>query len=130
MYFGATTFAEDCFGAQGVPNTIVEVSGIALAMNAGSSSQTGDANLSVTGSALTSAISSFTVIKADANVSVTGSAVTISVGVSNGVAWGTVDTGTAQTYSAVRTGTSQTWTDVSTGTSQTWKKVDEVEKVA
>ena len=107
MYFGATTFAEDCFGAQGVPNTIVEVSGIALAMNAGSSSQTGDAN-----------------------VSVTGSAVSISVGVSNGVAWGTVDTGTAQTYSAVSTGTSQTWTDVSTGTSQTWEKVDEVEKVA
>ena len=58
MYFGATTFAEDCFGAQGVPNTVVEVSGIALAMNSGSSTITADANVTATGIAVTSSIGS------------------------------------------------------------------------
>ena len=129
MYFGATTFAEDCFGAQGVPNTIVEVSGIALAMNSGSSTITGDANVTATGIAATSSIGSVEVVT-DVSFAVTGSELTLSQGIANGIAWETVDIGTAQTYSDVSTGSSQTWTDVSTGTAQTWEKVDEVEKVA
>ena len=129
MYFGATTFAEDCFGAQGVPNTIVEVSGIALSMNAGSSAQTADANVSLTGTAMAFSINGVTVT-ADANVVTTAAGLTSSVGIANGIGWATVSTGTAQTYSAVSTGSSQTWTSVNKGTGQTWIIVDEVEKVA
>tara|TARA_R100001129_G_scaffold181269_1_gene160332 strand:- start:262 stop:651 length:390 start_codon:yes stop_codon:yes gene_type:complete len=129
MYFGATTFAEDCFGAQGVPNTIVEVSGIALSMNAGSSAQTGDANVSLTGTALTSSIGTLG-IQIDVSFALSGIGMTASQGIANGIGWATVSTGTAQTYSAVSTGSSQTWTAVSKGTEQTWTIVDEVEKVA
>ena len=118
MYFGATTFAEDCFGAQGVPNTVVEVSGIALSMNAGSSAQTADANVSLTGTAMAFSINGVTVT-ADANVVTTAAGLTSSVGIANGIGWATVSTGTGQT-----------WTLVSTGTGQTWVPVDEVEKVA
>ena len=129
MYFGATTFAEDCFGAQGVPNTVVEVSGIALSMNAGSSAQTGDANVSLTGTALTSSIGTLG-IQIDVSFAVSGIGMTASQGIANGIGWATVSTGTAQTYSAVSTGSSQTWTSVSKGTGQTWTVVDEVEKGA
>ena len=129
MYFGATTFAEDCFGAQGVPNTIVEVSGIALSMNAGSSAQTGDANVSLTGTALTSSIGTLG-IQIDVSFALSGIGMTASQGIANGIGWATGSTGTAQTYSAVSTGSSQTWTAVSKGTEQTWTIVDEVEKVA
>ena len=129
MYFGATTFAEDCFEAQGVPNTIVEVSGIALSMNAGSSAQTGDANVSLTGTALTSSIGTLG-IQIDVSFALSGIGMTASQGIANGIGWATVSTGTAQTYSAVSTGSSQTWTAVSKGTEQTWTIVDEVEKVA
>ena len=129
MYFGATTFAEDCFGAQGVPNTIIEVSGIALSMNAGSSAQTADANVSLTGTALTSSIGTLG-IQIDVSFALSGIGMTASQGIANGIGWATVSTGTAQTYSAVSTGSSQPWTAVSKGTEQTWTIVDEVEKVA
>ena len=118
MYFGATTFAEDCFGAQGVPNTVVEVSGIALSMNAGASSQTADANLTLTGTALTSSIGTIG-IQIDVSFAVSGIGMTASQGIANGIGWATVSTGS-----------SQTWTSVSKGTGQTWIIVDEVEKVA
>ena len=104
MYFGATTFAEDCFGAQGVPNTIVEVSGIALAMNSGSSTITGDANVTATGISVTFSIGQVS-IQTDVSFAVTGSELTLSLHI-NGVAWETVDIGTAQTYSDVSTGSS------------------------
>jgi hypothetical protein len=129
MYFGATTFAEDCFGAQGVPNTVVGVTGIALSMNAGSSAQTADANISLTGTALTSSIGTLG-IQIDVSFALSGIGMTASQGIANGIGWATVSTGTAQTYSAVSTGSSQTWTAVSKGTEQTWTIVDEVEKVA
>jgi len=129
MYFGAVAFAEDSFAGPSGVDFLVAVTGSALAINAGSSSQTGAANVTVTGIAATSSIGSVIPIT-DVSFAVTGSEITLSQGIANGVAWETVDIGTAQTYSDVSTGSSQTWTDVSTGTAQTWEKVNEVDKVA
>lgn len=129
MGFGTVAFAEQSFATMQEQVLVVAVTGSALSMNAGSSSTTADANLTATGISSTSSIGSVVVVT-DVSFAVTGSALTLSQGIANGVAWETVDIGTAQTYSDVSTGSSQTWTDVSTGTAQTWEKVDEVEKVA
>ena len=129
MGFGTVAFAEQSFATMQEQVTTVAVTGSALSMNAGSSSTTADANVTATGIAVTSSIGSV-IPKTDVSFAVTGSALTLSQGIANGIAWETVDIGTAQTYSDVSTGSSQTWTDVSTGTAQTWEKFDEVEKVA
>ena len=101
-------------------NDVIVVLGAknALSMNAGSSSSTADANVSVTGTAMTPSVGSLS-IDLNTPVDITGIALTATAGIVNGVAWETVSTGTAQTWTAGSTGTSQTWTDV-----------DEVEKVA
>ena len=119
MFFGATTFAEDCYGSEGVPLTAVQATGIALALNQTDVVTVGDANVSLTGSAMAFSINEV-IITASADVPTTAPGLlTLSVGVANGIAWATVSNGTTQT-----------WTTSSTGTTQTWVPVDEVEKVA
>jgi hypothetical protein len=129
MSFGIFAFSESPFASMQSPVTGVLVTGSSLTSSIGSVSITADADITATGIAATSSIGSVVVVT-DVSFAVTGSALTLSQGIANGVAWETVDIGTAQTYSDVSTGSSQTWTDVSTGTAQTWEKVDEVEKVA
>ena len=118
MFFGATTFAEDCYGSEGVPLTAVQATGIALALNQTDVVTVADANVSLTGTAMAFSINSVVTV-ADANVVTTAAGLTSSIGIANGIGWATVSTGTGQT-----------WTLVGTGTSQTWVPVDEVEKVA
>ena len=119
MFFGATTFAEDCYGSEGVPNTVVQATGIALALNQTDVVTVANANVSLTGSAKAFSFNGAVTITADANIVTTAAGLTSSVGIANGIGWATVSTGTGQT-----------WTLVGTGTSQTWVPVDEVEKVA
>jgi len=118
MFFGATTFAEDCYGSEGVPLTAVQATGIALALNQTDVVTVGHANVSLTGSAMAFSITEVITI-ADANLTLETNLLTSSIGIANGIGWATVDSGTAQT-----------WTSASTGTAQTWVPVDEVEKVA
>jgi len=118
MFFGATTFAEDCYGSEGVPLTAVFPTGTALALNQTAVVTVADANVSLTGSAMAFSINQVITI-ADANLTVETNLLTSSIGIANGIAWATVSNGTTQT-----------WTTSSTGTTQTWVPVDEVEKVA
>jgi len=118
MFFGATTFAEDCYGSEGVPLTAVFPTGTALGLNQTDVVTVADANVSLTGSAMAFSITEVITI-ADANLTLETNLLTSSIGIANGIGWATVDSGTAQT-----------WTSASTGTAQTWAPVDEVEKVA
>ena len=149
MFFGATTFAGDSFGAQGGANATIALTGIQVTATEGALIFTGDVTTFPTGIGIT--IAQASAILPNVNVFPTGiqinstfnnSGVAADVGVTafpagvilnmvqNSVGvrgWATVDDSATNTWTPVSDTASFSWAAVDDSATNTWTEVDDSE---
>ena len=147
MFFGATTFAGDSFGAQGGASVTIALTGIEVTATEGALIFLGDVTTFPTGIGITSTLAS--VVLPNANVQLTGiqinstlASVTavpehivfptgISVSTALGTplvrAWAKVEPGVSNSWTPVSDAASFSWSAVNNSVSNTWTEVDDTE---
>lgn len=147
MFFGATTFAGDSFGAQGGTSVTATFTGIELTATLGAAVFSGDArvfptgilitsnidgviipnvDVQLTGIPITSTLASVTVVPEHV-VSVTGVSVSTALGNPIVRAWGQVEPGVSNSWTPVSDTASFSWSSVNDSVSNTWTEVDDTE---
>ena len=151
MFFGATTFAGDSFGAQGGANATIALTGIQVTATEGALIFLGDVTTFPTGIGITSTQASVILPNVDVqltgiqiNSTFNGAGVTlitenvVSVSGQNigftlnnqgvGVrAWGAVDDSASMTWAPVSDTASFSWSSVDDSASMTWTEVSDTE---
>ena len=151
MFFGATTFAGDSFGAQGGTNVTIAVTGIGFTATEGALIFLGDVTTFPTGVGITSTQASVILPNVDVqltgiqiNSTFNGAGVTLitenvvfpsgqNIGFTlnnQGVevrAWGAVDDSASMTWTPVSDTASFSWSSVDDSASMTWTEVDDTE---
>ena len=151
MFFGATTFAGDSFGAQGGANATIALTGIQVTATEGALIFSGDVTTFPTGIDITSTLASAILPNVDVqltgiqiNSTFNGAGVTVipenvvsvsgqniaftlnnpGVGV---IAWGAVDDSASMTWAPVSDTASFSWSSVDDSASMTWTEVSDTE---
>ena len=147
MFFGATTFAGDSFGAQGGASVTATFTGIELTATLGAAVFLGDArvfptgitvqsniggvilpNVQVnpTGIPITSTLASVSVIPEHV-ISVTGISMSTALGNPLVRAWAKVEPGVSNSWTPVNDAASFSWSAVNDSVSNTWTEVNDTE---
>ena len=147
MFFGATTFAGDSFGAQGGTSVTATFTGIEVTATEGALIFLGDVTTFPTGIGITSTLASVVLPNVQVNptgipitstlasvtvvsehvVSVTGVSVSTALGNPIVRAWGQVEPGVSNSWTPVSDTASFSWSSVNDSVSNTWTEVDDTE---